>query len=88
MSETETEQEDRVLTPEEMAEQRKKMDDFYSDNIPLLEKQLHYEGLLADIDEARLKRMMVRQKLIEMSSPAPRPGDTPPEGPKRQLKTD
>lgn len=69
MSDNTEQEKGKTYTPEEIAAQRAKMASFYDDNIPLLEKQLKYETLLTDIDEVRLRRVMVTQKTVELMTP-------------------
>lgn len=89
MSENVKEEEGRTYTPEEIAAHKAKMQKFYEDNIPLLKTQLEYETLLTDIDEVRLRRVMVTQKTIELTMPSPGPETPPPSGEvKRPLRTE
>ncbi len=52
-----------VMTPEELAAQRKNVIQYYKNQVEILKHQFEYEELLANIEEARTKRMafIVRQ---------------------------
>jgi hypothetical protein len=52
------------------------MKKFYEEQIPLLKKQQEYEGLLADIEEAKAKRVSFTLRIAQMLTPA----EAPPEG--------
>ena len=45
------------LTPEQLAEKKADMLNFYTDSIPYLDAQLLYEQKLLAIDEARFKSL-------------------------------
>lgn len=47
-------------SPAELKQRREEITEFYKDNIPHLEAQATYEGLLADIEESRAKRMQAQ----------------------------
>ena len=57
---------EKELSPKEMEALKEKMTDYYTSQIPLLEIQKTVENLSADIEEARLRRMVaaVRQAQI------------------------
>lgn len=48
------------LSKEELAARRKEITEFYTDNIPHLEKQAEYEMLLTTIEKARAERMQAQ----------------------------
>ena len=50
-------QEQKQYTPEEIAEMRKNMMNFYKEEIPYLELQARYETLQADIETAKFRKM-------------------------------
>lgn len=86
-------------TPEQIREWREKMTNYYKEQTPLLRAQKEYEVLLADIEEARARRMTMTIRLAQMIAPeevepAPPPEEnelTPPqtEAPQeRKLRTD
>jgi hypothetical protein len=58
---------DREPTPEEIAEMRDRMQSYYEQQIPFLEKQLKYENLLADIELARAKRIEMTIRIAQMT---------------------
>jgi threonyl-tRNA synthetase len=49
-------QQERELTPEELAARKEEMKQFYDESLPYLESQVKYEKLLTEIEEARFKR--------------------------------
>ena len=63
-------------TPEEIANYRKKMDQFYDEEIPLLEKKLKYETLLASIEEQKVKMFSNVLRFAQMTTP---PSEKPKE---------
>lgn len=73
---SEEQDQDREPTPEELAEYREKMNKFYEEQLPLLRLQKEYETLLADIEEAKTRRvtMVIRQAQM-LTPPAQPPGD-------------
>lgn len=76
------------MTEQEVREWREKMTGYYNDQLPLLEVQKKYETLLADIEEARARRMTMSIRLAQMMSgpdekKEPTPA-APPEQPKEQ----
>jgi hypothetical protein len=75
-----------ALTPDQLAEMKAKMLKHYEEQIPFLTQQATYEALLADIEEARARRMEMTLRLIQMSqSMGP---DDKAEKPERKLKTE
>jgi|LauGreDrversion4_2_1035121.scaffolds.fasta_scaffold01264_3 hypothetical protein len=67
----ETNAQDRQATPEEIQKQREIMLQFYEEEIPLLEKRKHYDNLLADIEEARLRRLVAIVRGANLTNPPP-----------------
>lgn len=88
------------MSPEQIAKMRKNMLDYYNEQIPFLKKQKEYEILVADIEEARARRMTMTIRMAQMmagpppdrhpdgelETPPPAPEGTTEERPKRQLK--
>lgn len=72
------------LSPEEIKARKEEMLAFYDNEIPFLEKRAKYEMLLADIDEARTRRLMAN---VQMASMMTGPESEEKDG-KRQLKKD
>jgi hypothetical protein len=73
MSETNTE---REPTEQELQAYRENMKKFYEQQIPFLKKQKEYEVLLADIEEARAKRLTMSVRIAQiMSGPAQEPSE-------------
>ena len=95
-------QEEREMTPAQMVEFRKKAKAYYNDQSVVLKAQLEYESLLADIEEARTKRLTMTIRMAQMMAGPPKekdevsvhttpstanPEDTSEERPVRKLKT-
>ena len=82
MSETtnnpEIPQEEREMTPAQMVEFRKKAKAYYNDQSVVLKAQLEYESLLADIEEARTKRMTMTIRMAQMMAGPPQEKETGP----------
>lgn len=74
MSETTNQQEEP--TEKELQEYRENMKKFYDTQIPFLKKQKEYELLLADIEEARGKRIAMNIRIAQMmAGPPEKPTD-------------
>lgn len=54
------------LTPEQVAELRANMTAYYNDQIPMLELQLKTEALAADLEEARLRRIVATMRIAQI----------------------
>lgn len=54
------------LSPEEIQARKQEMLNFYKDSMEYLEAQYKYEKLLADIDEARLKRATIQMQFAQL----------------------
>lgn len=89
---------ERELSPEEMAQFRKKAAAYYKDQTLVLEAQFKYETLLAEIEEARAKRMTMTLRMAQMMAGPPKESEVDPSGnepspenteerPARKLKT-
>lgn len=84
------------LTPEELAEKKEQMLEFYTDSLPYLDAQLVYEQKLLAIDEARFKRMSLQMQYAMMMNEAKNAENgeeddleyPEAETPKRKLKKD
>lgn len=70
---------DREPTPEEIQEMRDRMQSYYDNQIPFLEKQKQYEILLADIEQARARRIEMTIRIAQMTMG--------PEGPQENLES-
>lgn len=68
------------LSEEQLLEIRKRMIKYYKDQIGVLEPQAKYETLLADIEEARARRMQMSIRLAQMMA-GPKEPEKRPEGP-------
>jgi hypothetical protein len=76
-------QDEREPTPEEIAELRSKMKEYYKEQIPFHKLQLEYETILAEIEMARAKRVEMAIRIAQMTAG---PKDEQPQP--RKLKTD
>jgi outer membrane protein TolC len=77
------------MNEQQIREWREKMTNYYNDQLPLLETQKKYETLLADIEEARARRMTMSIRLAQMMSGPDEEEEentpaAPPEQPKEQ----
>lgn len=54
------------LTPEQIEALRKNMTDYYTDQIPMLELQHKAESLAADLEEARLRRLVASMRIAQI----------------------
>ena len=89
------------LTPEQLKKRRDDLITYYKNQTLVLEAQFKYESVMADIEEARVKRMTMIMRQAQMAAPqqeeeeeeepSAEPNLTPepePEQPKeRKLKT-
>lgn len=55
-------------TPEEIKAYKEKMEKFYDEEIPFLEKKAKYEELQAIIDEARLRQFTSMLRLAQLQN--------------------
>lgn len=82
---------DREPTPEEIAEMRERMMEYYDNQIPFLTKQKEYETLLSEIEIARARRVEASIRIAQMTM-GPQEGQEEPEmveePKKRTLKKD
>lgn len=68
---------EKPLTEEQLLEIRKRMIKYYKDQIGVLEPQAKYETLLADIEEARARRMQMSIRLAQMMAGPKEPEKNP-----------
>ena len=74
-------------TAEEIQEMRERMQSYYDNQIPFLEKQLKYENLLADIELARAKRIEMTIRIAQMTmGPQQEEEETTEPAPEKQRK--
>lgn len=74
MSETTNQQPEP--TEKDLQEYRENMKKFYDVQIPMLKKQKEYELLLADIEEARAKRITMSMRIAQiMAGPPEKPSE-------------
>ena len=75
-------------TPEEIAEMRERMQVYYDNQIPFLQKQKEYETLLADIEMARARRIEMTIRIAQMTmGPSEDPSDEQPNAEERKPRT-
>jgi hypothetical protein len=67
--ETKNQQPEMEMTPEQLAEQKEKMFEFYKESMPYLKSQLDYEKMLLEIDETRFKRSSIQYQFAMMMNP-------------------
>lgn len=65
-------EEKKELTSEQVEENRKKVIEYYKKQVEVLEPQAKYETLMADIEQARARRM---EMIIRQAQMAAGPGD-------------
>ena len=70
--------EEQEFTAEDFAQQKQELIDFYNDALPQLEAQLSYEEVVADIEEARLRRIMAQARIAQIMAPPQEEGDEQP----------
>lgn len=74
------ENQQKEMSPKEMAERKSKLTQFYKDQIEFLKIQLAYETILADIEDARARATFAQVKVAQMlagpSKEAPEPSNT------------
>jgi hypothetical protein len=62
---------EKKLTPEEIEAYKAEMTKFYDDQMPFLIKQRDYEVCLADIEEAKARRLTMIMRQVQMTTPPP-----------------
>lgn len=78
---------DREPTAEEMKTMRANMQAYYKEQLPLVKVQAEYEKLLADIEEARARRISMSVRIAQMMAPPSSEDEAEPEEKKeRKLK--
>lgn len=82
-----TEPVEKEYTAAEIAEMHAQRIKFYKEQLPGLKLQKEYECLLADIEEARLKKITMIIRYTQLTSPEPEPEPESQKGP-RKLKKD
>jgi hypothetical protein len=59
------------ITPEEYESRKTEMMIHFQKEMEFLKVQKEYETLISDIDEQRLRRALIQQKLASVYAPAP-----------------
>jgi hypothetical protein len=59
------------ITPEEYESRKAEMMIHFQKEMEFLKVQKEYETLISDIDEQRLRRALIQQKLASVYAPAP-----------------
>jgi hypothetical protein len=90
------------LTPEQLKKRRDNLINYYKNQTLVLEAQFKYESVMADIEEARVKRMTMIMRQAQMAAPqqdeeeedpsaesnlTPEPEPEPEQPKERKLKT-
>lgn len=74
------ENQQKEMSPQEMAERKSKLTQFYKEQIEFLKVQLEYETLIADVEDQRARATYAQVKLAQMlagpSKEAPEPSNT------------
>lgn len=87
MSETtNTAQEEKELTPEQIKAYKDNQHKYYKEQMPFLKTTLEYEKLIADIEEARLKYYTMRMRIGQLLAP-PMPDSVEQEEPQQEQAT-
>jgi hypothetical protein len=76
------------MTPDQLAEQKEKMLEFYRESMPYLKSQLDYERMLLEIDETRFKRSSIQYQFAMMVNPQPQEEDDAQEESSEPTKSD
>lgn len=63
----------REPTPEEIKQMRTNMQAYYKEQLPLVKIQAEYEKYLADIEEARARRISMNIRIAQMMTPPSEP---------------
>jgi hypothetical protein len=64
--ETQKSSEEAPYTQKEMVEMRERMVQFYNEELPYLKLQAEYEGLMADVEEHKVRRMTMMIRGAQM----------------------
>ena len=76
---SEQQEEKQTKPPEEMTQMRKNLENYYKEQNAVLTAQKEYECLLADIEDARQRRVLSTMRIAQMLAPEP-PAENEPEG--------
>lgn len=76
-----------VPSAEEMLAKKKELIESYKEETELLEVQLRYEGLIADIEEARLRRLVATVRQSQIIAPPPKSEEPDPSETKEPAKS-
>ncbi len=74
------------ITPEEYEARKVEMMEHFQKEMEFLKVQKEYETLISDIDEQRLRRALIQQKLASVYAPAPEEEEVEEEPKTRSLK--
>lgn len=75
------------LSPEELAQKKQEMLEFYEESMPYLQAQLAYEKILSEIDEVRFRRSQIQMQFaMMMNPPEDEQNNNPEPSKKRTLK--
>jgi hypothetical protein len=74
------------ISQEEYEARKTEMLQYYKKEMEFLNVQKEYETLISDIDEQRLRRALIQQKLASVYAPAPEEEEIEEEPKQRSLK--
>jgi hypothetical protein len=74
------------ISQEEYEARKTEMLQYYKKEMEFLNVQKEYETLISDIDEQRLRRALIQQKLASVYAPAPEEEEIEEESKPRSLK--
>jgi hypothetical protein len=82
--------ENQQISAEEMAAKKQELIVSFAEQSEMLEVQLKYETLIADIEEQRLRALVAQMRAAQILAPAPEPKEEGPKEPTapRTLKKD
>ncbi len=82
-------QEEREMTPEEIKIRKAEYEKMIDAEIPFLEKQAKYEGLITSIDKARFERILMQHQLANIMTGQQKTAEPPaPTGPRKLHKVE
>ena len=72
--------ENQQISAEEMYAKKQELIASYNEQIELLEVQVKYETLIADIEEQQLRKLVAMMRQAQIMAPAPEDSKEPEEG--------
>jgi hypothetical protein len=86
-NQTDSLKEQRQLTAEEIKLQEKTIVEFYSNQVKILKHQKEYETILAEIEEARLRRIKATYTIAAITAPPAEENEEVSENSERPVRT-